>query len=57
MIQQWQTTEPPRGVWLRIWWHTCEVTAQWDGTQWRDEQGLALGGPVTHWKARGGAGG
>ena len=50
MSAHWQTGEPPRGVWLRVWWHVTEVTAQWDGCNWRDRQGLLLAGPVTHWR-------
>ena len=50
MSAQWQTGEPPRGVFVTIWWHVTEVTAQWDGRNWRDEAGRILAGPVTHWR-------
>lgn len=48
--RQWHTDEPPRCVWLCVWWHVTEVTAAFDGSVWRDEGGRVLAGPITHWR-------
>lgn len=47
----YRTDAPPVGVWLRIWWWGAgEITAQWDGRRWLDEQGRIVAEPVTHWR-------
>ena len=47
---KWHTETPPVGRWLVVWWYVKEVTARWDGYNWRDVMGCVLSGPITHWR-------
>ena len=45
-------TTPPLGIPCRIWWWgEGEITATWDGAQWRDAHGRIVREPVWFWRA------
>ena len=43
---------PAVGHVVRVWWHTVEIDATWDGARWRTPDGVLLQGPITHWRER-----
>ncbi len=43
---------PVIGHVVRVWWHTVEIDAVWDGHAWRSVEGQRLQGPITHWRER-----
>lgn len=50
-MTRYNTTPPPVGVPLRVWWWgEGEITATFDGAQWRDEAGRIVRGPVVYWR-------